>query len=106
MLFKTTGISTHNKYSSNTGILSSCQSCTAEDTSSCSDFTEGFDQRPHFCIAGFDSLLSVPQLGGQGGSDRYTHQDISSAVIVSHTAMNLTADETGQFLLLLDKRQK
>lgn len=120
MLFKTTETSSHNKnelilyrtrlgsnvLSSKTGILSSSQSCTDEDTCSGSDFTEWFDQRPHFCIAGFDSLLCIPQLWGQAGSDGHTHQDISTAVIVSHTAMNLATDETGQFLLLLDKRQK
>lgn len=110
MLFKTTGTSTHNKSylllystklgshipSSNTGILSSCQ----HDTYSCSDFTEWFDQRPHFCITGFDSFLSVPQLWGQAGPDRHTHQDVSAEVVVPHTAMNLTTDETRQFLFL------
>lgn len=65
-----------------------------------SDFTERFEQRSHFCIADLHGVLSVLQLWGQAGSDGHTREHVSVAVVVPHTAMNLTPDETGQHLLL------
>lgn len=65
-----------------------------------SDFTERFEQRFHFCVADLHGVLSVLQLCGQAGSDGHTCEHVSVAVVVPHTAMNLTPDETGQHLLL------
>ena len=105
LLYTSTRLGSHVP-SSNIGIPSWHESRAAEDTCSHSDFTEWFDQHPHLCIAGFHSLLSVPQLWREAGSDGHTHQDICAAVIVPNTSMYLTTDESGQYLLLLDKRQK
>lgn len=65
-----------------------------------SDFAERFDQRSHFCIADLYGFLSILQLWRQPRSDRHARQHVSAAVVVPHTAMNLTTDETGQHPLL------
>lgn len=65
-----------------------------------SDFAERFDQRSHFCIADLYGFLSILQLWRQPRSDGHARQHVPAAVVVSHTAMNLTTDETGQHPLL------